>query len=248
MRGATRGGVKNVEMRFVDGDWRLSLETGTYRLTPKMADLFVSTYMGETALVGLVSPVLVWQIMCWSQGDQGETRMLGRAIARPMMDVVAAVTAPEPKHAPERTSWEKEHTRFGGPALGPLDLWHKHISLPCHMPANAAATIPPRKSDDFKAVADRLLATAESTHAATDGDSDAVAEAMAATFMQPVDQRIADRKQTGDWIVFEVVGGRPYFLCLSQHPDKGERQSDEGLARLVQLVRRTWSRPGTARG
>lgn len=240
LRNERREGARHsMELWFDNGAWYCRTQKDTYHLTAEEAEGFVSANMREPTLAGLVSPPLALQIMCLFLED-GEPP---RAFARPMMDVVAAVTAPDGVPAPERSSWEKAHAPLKGAKLRSLGVGHKHVSLARHMLVNAALAISPRRPEHAAALENALVDSAGRTHAATDGDLDAVAEAMTALVTQRVGQRISDKNQTGDWIVFEVVGGRPYFLCLFQHPADGERQCDEELAQLVQFVRNTWKRP-----
>ncbi|MFG1362108.1 hypothetical protein [Xanthobacter versatilis] len=226
-----------MELWYDKGEWFCLTPKHTYRLTAEKAEGFVSANMREPALAGLVSPLLALQIMCLFL-EEGEPP---RAFAKPMLDVVAALSAPDGVGAPDRASWEKAHTPLNRPKLRPLCILHKHVSLAKHMLANAALAVSPAKPKDTEALHRAVAESLDSALAATGGDLDAAAEAGAAALMRPVDRRIAQRRQTGDWIIFEVVDGRPYFLCLFPHPEPDEECDDE-IAVRVKLVRDGWHR------
>lgn len=224
-----------MEFSFDSGVWSCRLAGRVCRMTAAEADAYVLANMREAELVGRVSPLLAAQIECFRQ--EGEPP---RQFARAMVDVVAALKTPnDDGERPDPVSWEKAHTRFRGGTLGPLSIWHKHISLARHMPMNAALALAPARPEDGEALKDAIAASLIQARAATAGDVDAMAAAGGDTMMLAIKRRAETNRQTGDWIVFDVVDDRPRFLCFFPHPPEDEDR-DEELADLVRFVREHW--------
>lgn len=225
-----------MEFSYDSGVWSCRLAGRVCRMTAAEADAYVLANMREAELVGRVSPLLATQIECFRQ--EGEPP---RQFAKAMMDVVAALVTPkDDDERPDPVSWEKPHKRFQKGTLGPLNIWHKHISLARHMPMNATLALAPAKPQHAEAQKDAIAASLIQAHAATAGDLDAVAAAAGETMMRAINRRAETHRQTGDWIVFDVVDGRPRFLCFFPHPPEDEDR-DEELARLVRFVREHWT-------
>lgn len=89
-------------------------------------------------------------------------------------------------------------------------LWHKHYFSPRFLPQNILSELPKKK---MRRLAEEVFDTTR---------SDVITEEMIAEFsyrvsVESFEERGADKRVTGEWIVFAKHSGKNYYLCLSTH-------------------------------
>jgi hypothetical protein len=104
----------------------------------------------------------------------------------------------------------KDPTQFNRPPL--KEFWHKHYFASRFLPQNILAELPKKK----------MRQLAEDVFDPT--ISDVVTEEMIRKFsyrvtIESFEERCADKRITGEWIVFAKHSRKNYYLCLATHND-----------------------------
>ena len=102
-------------------------------------------------------------------------------------------------------------------------LWHKHYTGPSHIINNIGLHWG-KNLERFTFIEDKILGTEESVELTPE----IIGRTVHAFVVESFEQRNADQKMTGEWIVYAILDGKNYYLTLGAH-----NEDDDAIATRV---------------